>query len=79
MNAEQAAYEALRMAQIESERTEKPMKSSSIAAAGDAASCFHKGQFRYAHARAMESLAYSVGVFAMPYLKAQALALGVDW
>lgn len=60
---ETEAYEALRLAQIEAERTTKPMKSSAVHCVGEAERFYNSGMFGYAHEWAKESLRYSVGVF----------------
>ena len=67
---EAQAYEALRLAQIEAERTTKPMKSSAEACAKDAAAFFDQGRFGFCHEWAVESLKYSVGILSPAYAKA---------
>jgi hypothetical protein len=47
------------------------MESSARLCLADAVSLYDKGDFYYAHQRAMKSLGYSVGVFHPDYVKAE--------
>lgn len=66
---ESQAYEALRIAQINS--TRGAMASSASLAADDAAKCFNRGLFGYAFNRALDSLAYSCCVGSAEYERAR--------
>jgi hypothetical protein len=68
---EAQAYEALRIAQIAADLTDKPMKSSALSCAKDAAAFFDRGMFGYAHAWACESLRYSVGILHPDFARAK--------
>lgn len=59
---ETQAFEALRLAQIHAETTDKPMKSSAVVCVKDAERFFNEGRFGFAHEWACESLRYSVGI-----------------
>lgn len=65
-------YEAIRLAQIHAERTQKPMRSSALLRAQDAVVLYNAGEDAFALHAAVESLAYSVGVFHDDYKRAAA-------
>lgn len=67
---ETQAYEALRVAQLNEHRGE--MASSAKLAAKDAEALFNKGEWDLAHARACDSLKYSLGIFASEYQRVAA-------
>jgi hypothetical protein len=70
------AYEAIRAAQIVIAKQSEPaavrakMLSSGVVACEDASKCFNRGDFRSARDRALDSLAYTVGVFSGIYQSA---------
>jgi hypothetical protein len=59
------AYNALRAAQIHAHLGQ--MSSSAQLCAKDAEALFNRGEYAYAHKRALKSLAYSVGKFSPVY------------
>ena len=67
---EPQAYEAMRLAQINAELTDKPMKSSAELCVKECEGFFNAGMFGYAHEWALESLRYSVGILHRDYAKA---------
>lgn len=68
---ETQAYEAMRLAQINAERTTKPMKSSAEHCVKECEGFFNQGRFGFAHEWALESLRYSVGILHPDFAKAE--------
>lgn len=67
------AYEALRLAQIHADVDGGVLRSSAVACVKDAEVFFSKGMYGFAHAWAVESLRYSVGVFHTSFARARQL------
>ncbi len=67
------AFEILRTAQLEADRTDKPMKSSAALCVKDAEGLFDKGDYAGCRSAALNSLRYSVGILHSAYIESEAL------